>query len=268
MQGSDFLAQNPVFTTEQFREFQSQRGSTSQWTRKALLAHYERRQRITRIRRGVYAVVPSGTTPENAPVDPYLVASRLAPDAVLGYHTALSFHGRAHSVAQRFEFLTATGSRALTFRSWQFRPVLFPKVLRRMKQQRFGVQEAEQAGLPVRVTALERTLVDVLDRPDLGGGWEEIWRSLETVEFFDLDQIIEYATILGNATTAAKVGFFLEQHREPLMVEDGHLAQLSALRPKEPHYLDRATKTEKKLVAKWNLMVPASLIERSWEQVV
>ena len=72
MQVSDFLAQNPVFTSEQFREFQSRRGSGNASTRKTLLAHYERRQRITRVRRGVYAVIPSGSTPENAPVDPYL----------------------------------------------------------------------------------------------------------------------------------------------------------------------------------------------------
>jgi len=124
-------------------------------------------------------------------VDPFLVASRLAPDAVLGYHTALSFHGRDHSVSQRFEFLTATAARTLRFRSWQFRPVAFPKVLRRIKKETFGVQEAERVGLPVHVTTLERTLVDVLDRPDLGGGWEEIWRSLKAVEFFNLDQTIE-----------------------------------------------------------------------------
>lgn len=268
MQVSDFLAQNPVFTSEQFRELQSRRGSGNASTRKSLLAHYERRHRITRVRRGVYAVIPSGSTPENAPLDPYLVASRLAPDAVLAYHTALSFHGRAHSVSQRFEFLTSTATRSLRFRSWQFRPVRFPKALCRAQQETFGVQEAERAGLPVCVTTLERALVDVLDRPDLGGGWEEIWRSLGAVEFFNLDQIIEYATILSNATTVAKVGFFLEQHRESLMVEDSHLVRLTALRPKEPHYLDRAAKTEQKLVAKWNLVVPTSLIERAWEQVL
>ncbi len=268
MRLSEFLAQNPVFTAEQVREFQSRRGSGSASTRRTLLAHYERRHRITRVRRGVYVVIPAGSTPENAPVDPYLVASRLAPDAVLAYHTALSFHGRAYSISQRFEFLTATATRPLRFRSWQFRPVSFPRALRRTKKETFGVQEAERAGLPVRVTTLERALVDVLDRPDLGGGWEEIWRSLEAVEFFNLDQAIEYATILGNATTAAKVGFFLEQHRESLMVEEDHLARLTALRPKEPHYLERAAKTEQKLVAKWNLVVPTALIERAWEQVL
>ena len=63
--------------------------------------------------------------------------------------------------------------------------------------------------MAVSVTGLERTFVDVLNRPDLTGSWEEIWRSLESVEFFDLDKVAVYVDLFGNATTAAKVGFFL-----------------------------------------------------------
>lgn len=96
----------------------------------------------------------------------------------------------------------------------------------------------DRAGLSVRVTSLEHTLVDVLDRPDLGGGWEEIRRSLEMVEFFDLDVVIEYTLLRESATTAAKVGLFLEQHQEALMVERSHLESLPALRPCMPHYLE------------------------------
>jgi hypothetical protein len=89
MKTSDFLAQRPVFTTEEFQGFQQERGSHSQWTRKALLAHYQKQQRIIRLRRGVYAAVPPGATPDDVSVDPYLVASKLAPDAVLGYRVPL-----------------------------------------------------------------------------------------------------------------------------------------------------------------------------------
>ncbi len=66
----------------------------------------------------------------------------------------------------------------------------------------------DRRGLEVRVTGLERTLVDVLDRPYLSGTWEEIWRSFDSVDFFDLDKVVEYSILLGNAITAAKVGFF------------------------------------------------------------
>lgn len=268
MKTSDFLAQRPVFTTEEFRGFQQERGSHSQWTRKALLAHYQKQQRIIRLRRGVYAAVPRGATPDDVSVDPYLVASKLAPDAVLGYHTALAVHGRAHSVSERFEFLTSAERRGISFRGWRFQPVLFSETLRRKKKTTFDVQTLERSGQSVAVTSLERTLVDVLDRPDLGGGWEEIWRSLESVEFFNLDKVIKYALLLENATTIAKVGFYLEQHRESLMVEESHLAALRKHRPSSPHYLERGKKADVKFGPGWNLVVPLSVAERSWEIVL
>lgn len=76
------------------------------------------------------------------------------------------------------------------------------------------------------VTSLERTFVDVLNRPDLSVSWEVIWRSLESADYFDLDCVVEYTLVLENATTATRVGFSLEQHRESLMVEDDHLKPL------------------------------------------
>ena len=70
----------------------------------------------------------------------------------------------------------------------------------------FGVISRKRSGVELRVTNFERTFVDVLDRPDLTGSWEEIWRSLESIEFFDLDQVVEYVLLLENATTAARWG--------------------------------------------------------------
>ena len=107
-----------------------------------------------------------------------------------------------------------------------------------------------------------------MDRPDLTGSLEEIWRSLELVEFFDLDKVVEYVLLLENATTAAKVGFFLEQHGETLMVQDVHLKALQKLRPRQPHYFDRARRKDGRLVKQWNLVVPSAVIKRSWAEVI
>ena len=103
---------------------------------------------------------------------------------------------------------------------------------------------------------------------DLAGSWEEIWRSLESVEFFDLDQVVEYSMLLENATTAAKVGFFLEQHRESLMVDDAHLDPLRKLRPRQPHYLIRGERKGCQWVKNWNLMIPAEILNKSWGEVL
>jgi predicted transcriptional regulator of viral defense system len=127
---------------------------------------------------------------------------------------------------------------------------------------------AERAGIIVRVSNLERTLVETLDRPDLSGSWEEIWRSLESVEYFNLDKVVEYTLLLKNATTAARVGFFLEQHRTQFMVDDRHLKMLYDMRPRQVHYLDRSRRKISRLVPKWNLVVPVEVIERSWAEVI
>ena len=126
------------------------------------------------------------------------------------------------------------------------------------------VVEAERQGLKLRVTTLERTLVDVLDRPDLAGGWEEVWRSLEMVEYFDLDEVVACVRLLRNATTAARVGFYLEQHAQALQVDEAHLRSLRRLRPAQPRYMDRSRGG--KWVAAWNLVVPRAVFDRSWEE--
>ncbi len=261
----DFFARHSVFTYEEFAAFLDADGPRSVKTRDSLLAHHTKTGRILRVRRGLYASVPFGAIPETFPVDTLLLAGKMAEDAVLAYHTALEFYGKAHSVREEFLFLTSKAIRPLSFRGYEFRGVRFPQALVRKKEEFFAVDEAERAGLLVRVASLERTLVDVLDRPALGGGWEEIWRSLESVEFFDMDKVVDYTLLLGNATTAATVGFYLEQHQKELMVEDAHLKRLRDNIPKQPTYMSRNSKG--RLVKKWNLVVPAQILDRSWEEI-
>lgn len=264
----EFLSTHPVFTHEEFVEFLDSRKekTRSVKSRESLLAYHQKQGRILRIRRGLYCAVPPGADPATCPVDAYLLAAKMTDDAVLAYHTALEFHGKAYSVFDDIQYLTGRAARPLTFRSYRFRPARPPKKLLARGKQHFAVKEVDHAGMTVRVTSLERTLVDILDRPDLGGSWEEIWRSLEMVEFFDLDIVVEYALLLENATTMAKVGFFLEQHKETLMVEASHLEPLMARRPRKPHYLERGQRGGR-LVSGWNLVVPVEVVERSWQEV-
>jgi predicted transcriptional regulator of viral defense system len=96
----------------------------------------------------------------------------------------------------------------------EYTPVQAPLPVRSLPDLGGGVLTRAHAGGAVRVTSLERCLVDLMHAPDHGGGWEEIWRSLEMVEYVDLAAVAEYALLLQSALTVARVGFFLEQHRE------------------------------------------------------
>ena len=262
-----FFRQHPVFTGDELARHLARIGSHGVRTPERVLGYHTKAGRLRRVRQGLYAVVPPGVDGDTYPVDPYQVAAKMTPDAVLSHHTALEFHGRAYSVWQHFTYSAERPAEPLTFRDQVFRGVKFPRALVRSGEEYRGVLTMERFGLSVRVTSLERTLVDVLNRPDLAGGWEEVWRSLEAVEFFDLDEVVEYAVLLGNATTIAKVGFFLDQYREPLMVEERHLKALRDRSPGQPHYLDRSRRGGGKLVPEWNLMVPEELLTQSWADV-
>lgn len=263
---AEFFDSHPVFTRTGFEAARTSNTRRSPRTTDSLLRRYVADGRLLRVRGGLYAVVPRGMDAAAAPVDPYLVATKLAPDATLAYHGALQFWGKAYSVWQRFHFFTETSTRSLRFRGLEFVPVKVPRPLRGLPAADLHVTEQRHAGGNVRVTTLERTLVDVLDAPANAGGWEEVWRSLEMVEFFDLDAIISYALRRESALTTARVGLFLEQHREALMVEDPHLERLRQHRPRQPRYLD-ARRKPGKLVASWNLIVPEDVLGRTWADV-
>ena len=268
MKHEEFFRKHPVFTAEELDRHLSSMGQPGARTRESLLGYHRKTGHVILIRRGLYAVIPPGSDSDSYPVDPFLVAAKLTKDAILSYHTALEVHGRAYSVREHLTYSASAPVAPVHFRGMVFRGVRFSKALCQAEKKNFGVITVDRSGLEVPVTCLERTLVDVLDRPDLSGSWEEIWRSLESIEFFDLDKVVEYSRLLGNATTIAKVGFFLEQHRESLMVDDEHLKQLHAHKPRQPHYLDSANRKPGKLVTNWNLVVPVALFERTWGEVL
>lgn len=261
-----FFHTHPVFSVEDFAGFLSSDGSHNVRTQESLLAYHVKAGNIVRVRRGLYVSVPSGASLENFSVDLFLLAARISKDSVLAYHTALEAHGKAYSVYEHFTYLVSKPIPPVTFRAHLFKGVRFPQALVRKKAELFDVIKDERSGMEIRITGLERTFVDVLNRPGLSGSWEEIWRSLETIEYFDLDKVTEYTLLLENATTAAKVGFFLDQHRESLMVEDAHLKAFHNLRPRRPHYMERSRRKSGRLVSAWNLVVPEEIIHRSWEK--
>ena len=263
-----FFRRHPVFTGEELAAHLASSGDAGARTQESLIAYHTRAGRLVRVRRGLFAVIPPGADGETYPVDPFLVAAKLTRDSVLSHHTALEFHGRAYSIWQQVTYSASRPLEKLTFRSHLFRGTRFPEALRRLGKEHFEVLTPERVGVPVRVASLERTLVDVLDRPHQSGGWEEVWRSLESVEFFDLDRVVEYALLLENSTTASKVGFFLDQHRESLMAGERHLQPLREMRPRQPHYLDRSRRDPGSLSEDWNLVIPAEVAERSWAEVI
>jgi predicted transcriptional regulator of viral defense system len=257
MDADRFFALYPVFTAAEFGESVGLEGRP----RDALLARQRKRGRLIQVRRGLYWVVPEGETPEACAVDLWVCAGLMTEDAVLGYHTALAWHTGNASGPPEVHYLTAHAVRQTRFRGWRFRGIPFPRALVRSAREFEAVDWIERDAETVRVTSRERTLVDVLDRPDLGTDWLQIWSALAALDGLDVDLAIDYALTLGNATSIAKLGWFLEVHAERLGVAPGQLEPLRARRPRQPHYLRRCDIGAARMIGPWNLVVPRALAE-------
>ena len=262
-----FFSRHPVFTVEEVDRFLAdRRGGRLQnsQTRQALLGHYRSQGRLRPVRRGLYAVSPPGQGADAFPsADTFLIAARLAPDAVLAYHTALQLHGFAHSLREERTCLSQHKLvRPLRFAGVLYRAVSPPTALPTEDRMSLGVEIYDRQGLPVRATGLERTLVDLLDRPVLAGGWEEAWHSWEGVGVaLDFAFLLRYARLLGSATTAAKLGYALETGRERLAVPASVLEELRLLAPRQPHPAERGLRQGTRLVHPWNLLVPETSLD-------
>jgi len=249
MKAETFLTKHSLFSRDEFAAALKTRGR-AEATVAAHLARWTRQGRIGRVKQGVYVRIDEPLRPP----DFIALASRMAPDAAVAYHTALEAHGYAQSLFERLTFVTSTGVKPTTFQGRVFVPVRPRAPLMKSGRGERWIEGAERAGIEIRITDLERTVVDALDRPALAGGLDEVWRSLAQVPALDPLSLEEYVGLLGSKTLAAKVGFFLESRRDELAVPAPLLERLRCRVPASPVYMDRARGG--RLVARWALFVP------------
>jgi predicted transcriptional regulator of viral defense system len=249
---------NEVFTLIELDNYLSLNKSFNRNTRNSLLKYYLKKERIFSIRRGLYS------TSRN--IDPYLVASKIAPDSILAYHTALEIYGKSHSEFTHFFYLSNHRHQIVSYENYTFQYIEIPGILKQKGLEKFGVNKIDYKGRDIDVTSLERTFVDILDRPELAGNWEEVWRSIEMINHLNIDQVIEYVYLMEYSSLAAKVGFFLEHYRNKLKIENYQFQKLKRMKPIQPVYLDRKIKKQSKLIKQWNLMVPLEILEQRWDE--
>ena len=244
-----------VFTCDDIDEHLEKLPGGAYASRAAFLAKLKRAGRVVRIRRGLFCLSPPGESVEDFKVDPILVASKLTPDAVISHGSALAFLGLAPEIQREAVYSAGRPPNPIVFRDFLYRGVKFPKSLVRGLMERALVEAVERNGSAVPVTAAERAFVDLLDRPDLAGGWNGTVKLLGLLKELDLGKVVAYTRALSNSTTAAKVGWFLAGRRDAFGVSDRHLAELSVLKPNQPCYLDRSRRRDGRLVSDWNLIV-------------
>jgi predicted transcriptional regulator of viral defense system len=253
---TQFAQSSPLFTLEELGDRYGKKKPTR--SVRNMLYRLKRQGRVRQLTKGVYAGALA-----TASLNRYSVPSKLRKDAVVGFHSALEFHGVANQVFQTVYYLSVRPRRDVTFEDVTYHCVAPPRQLVRAHRPDFQVELSRDK---VRVTGRERSIVDCLVFLPYSGGVDELDRSLAMLPSFDFDVALEYLKLLHMPWLYARLGFLLDRHAEKLFFKgksrDAFLRRL----PRGVAYLDRK-RPGNRWVPTWNLMVPEGLAPAT-EQLV
>lgn len=263
---NNFLYTHPIFRLEEFKEWKESKRPIEAASLHSSINFCIQTNKIKRIRRELFAVIPPNEKPETITFDPYLLAGKTTIDSIIAYHSALELHGLAYSTFQQFTFITQKKIKPFEIDSQWFQPVQIPIALKDKKKHNFGIQLVDRQGVAIKITNVARTFVDVIDRPDLCGGWEEVYRSINNINVLKFDEVLEYCLLKNNHTLNAKVGFFLDLRVDPFATPADILNKFQKLIPKSPQYMGNKSDGKYHYVKKWNLLVPNIILNAAWEE--
>ncbi len=257
---------HPIFQLNEFENWKRAKGEIKDSSIHSSINYLIGSGQIKRIRRELFGVIPPNENANTVNFDKYLIAAKIVDDSILAYHTALELHGLAYSSFEQLTFLTNKKIKPLEIYSNWFQSVQTPKVLKDEKLENFFTQEIDRQGVKVKITNISRTFVDVIDRHDLSGGWEEVVRSVSNIATLNVEEVFEYCLTRKNNTLSAKVGYFLEQRIGAFSPPIEIIEKLIKLSPSKPQYIGNIAKEKHKLIKKWNLMVPVNVVSQMWNE--
>ena len=204
------LAALRCFTTEDLLRLTGSQCAT-EWQLKS----YLQKGYIERIRRGLYAVISLET---GRPIpDRYQIASRVADDAYVSHHSAFEYYGYANQVFYEVYFASAKRVRPFSYDGVNYRPLLYR-----------GDVGITTTPTGVRVTSLERTVIDSIADLEKIAGLEELLRCLLLIPFLSPDKLLEALALHGKAQLYQKAGFILEAVNDSLSLPESFFAECAS----------------------------------------
>jgi predicted transcriptional regulator of viral defense system len=217
-----------------------------------LLRHLAEEGWVARLQRGLYTTVPlEAEDPETWGVDPWAVAMAALTPGYVGGWTALHHWDLTDQIFSTTVFITArpVPRRRRTIGGARF------ELRHRSESALFGTRRVWREGMPVEVSDRERTLVDCLDDPSLGGGLRHTTEALATyVERPDVSwrRLVEYGDRLGNRTVFKRLGYIAET----LGLGDGELIEACLRRVSAGiGRLDPGRPDEGAITTRWGLRI-------------
>lgn len=201
------LIQRKVFTT---KEAEKALGWPKAYLH-AVLFRLVQKGKLIRIKRGLFCLVPPGISglKRGYPQNWFLIAKALAEDKpyFISHYSAMQLHGMTSESIQTIFISCPTQRRVPGDLRIPVRFVTVPKRRFWGLEEKWVTNEEK-----VHVSDLERTMLDILDRPDLAGGISEIVRGLWLAKKeINGTRLLDYAGRFDSMAAVKRLGFLTEK---------------------------------------------------------
>ena len=218
-----------------------------------LLSRWRGQGWLRRVGPGAYAPVGlDSLTSELVFDDPWVLVPALFKPAYIGGRTAAEHWDLTEQIFRDIVVMTA---RAVRAKSQQRHGAHF--TLKHVRQGMiFGTKTVWRGRTRIAVSDVHRTIIDMLDDPDLGAGIQHVADCLAV--YFerkdrDDDKLIAYADRVGNGAVFKRLGFLAERGSDTTTLVEACRARLTQGNAKlDPRLSCR------RLISRWSLLVPES----------
>lgn len=239
------LAKLPVFSIDDVEKLT---GNIN--TAYSQLGSLMKRDLVRKIRRNLYSPVNPVTGQVMA--SRYQIACAITDTAYISHHSAFEYYGLANQV-----FYEVYVSSEIRFREFEYDKVTFKYISSRMKD---GVIDAKNT-TGVRITDLERTVIDSIQDFNKIAGFEELINCLDGIHYLDESKLKTYLDIYNIQALYQKAGFLLEFYKKDMQLSQSFIDYCKNKIGNSRMYLIRDTDEQTYYNNEWKIMVPESILK-------
>ncbi|MDA1352846.1 MAG: hypothetical protein O3A01_00035 [bacterium] len=220
-----------------------------------ILARWTKQGWLTRIQRGLYAVVPiEASTTNQALEDAWILAPELFAPCYIGGWSAAEHWDYTEQI---FRDICVITERVVATKKKEVHGIKF--IVTRIKNALdFGTKTLWRQDKKILISDPHKTIIDMMVNPELGGGIQhtmECFSAYLESTHFDPDKLADYAEKLSNGAVYKRLGYLCERK-----LGDTHLLTkiCKSNLSKGNAYLDPNIKNGA-LISRWRLFVPVNI---------
>lgn len=215
----------------------------------SLIYSYKKKGYIDSVRRNLYVVISLET---NHPIaNRYKIASSITSNAYISHHTALEYYGCANQVYH--EVYVSSGKK---FNSFRYDDITYTYIAPRINS---GIELKEN---DIKVTSIERTILDCINDFEKIGGLEELLRSLPLIPYTSEKKLLYLLKEYNKQFLYQKTGYILSHYKKELQLSEEFFTNCKKHIVESVRYLYKDLKFEKhEYDNEWKLVTPISLLD-------